>query len=67
MAGETKAVPTAFAKPKVKLSSAALTGQVFSNLVATTEQIQPKSVLGVRIAGPCGPQAKLQRLGIRPG
>ena len=38
MAGETKAVPTAFAKPKVKLSSAALTGQVFSNLVATTEQ-----------------------------
>lgn len=37
MAGETKAVPTAFIKPKVQLSNAALTGTVFSNLVATTE------------------------------
>ena len=37
MAGETKAVPTAFAKPKVKLTNPALSGTVFSNLVATTE------------------------------
>lgn len=38
MAGETKAVPTAFAKPKRQLAGSGLCCTVFSNAVATTEQ-----------------------------
>jgi|GEM_PF-2014185 len=37
MAGETKAVPTAFLKPQRKLAGSALCCTTFSNAVATTE------------------------------